>query len=279
MAVDYNTIGEGIEIVIYADILFIINFFITFLILRITARLTKKEAKNLRLIAASALGGLYSMIIFADIPPALSSLSKAAACLVIVLCAFRFYRVKSFFYTVLIFLFSNLLFLGIIIGIYLIFKSDLIAVKNETVYFDIGARGLLLSAVFAYIVSSLAVRLYNRQLSKGEIFTVEIQNGDKTLSLFALADTGNRLREPFSDEGVIVVGSEAAGDMFSGESYRIIPASSVGGEVYMKAYKPDRVTVRSAGKSEVIENVYIALSENIKAEGCSAVLNPEILSV
>ena len=235
--------------------------------------------KTVRLVVSSAIGGLYSMIILADIPPLVSSASKIAACFVIVLCAFRFYRVRSFLITVTVFLFTNLLFLGIIIGLYLLFKSDLIAIKNETVYFNIGARGLLLSAFFAYAVSTAVVRLHNRQLSKGDVYTLEIENGGKKVSLFALADTGNRLREPFSDESVIVVKSDAVKELFEGEHFRLIPASTVSGDGCLKAYKPDAIRVKNSKGSEVIENAYIALSESMDGDSCSAVLNPDILSV
>ncbi len=259
--------------------LFIINFFITFFLLRLTARLTKKEAKTWRLILSSALGGLYSMVILIDVPTFLSIIMKALACGGIILCAFRFYRVKSFLITVLIFLFSNFLFLGIIIGIYLLFKSDLIAVKNGTVYFDIGAKELIFSALIAYIVSALTVRIHNRRLSKGELYMLEIENKGKKVSAFALCDSGNRLREPFSNCGVIVVKSEIVRELFDEKTLRLIPASTVNAGSYLKAFKPDKITVKSADGESVIENAYIALSDEMKSDGFSAVLNPEILSV
>ncbi len=245
-----------------------------------TARLTKKEAKTARLVAASALGGVYSLVILLPkLPFALSFASKSLAAALIILTAFRFYRLKSFFAALLAFLFSSFVFLGIIIGVYLIFKSDLIAVNNSSVYFNIGARGLLLCAFFAYVVSCAVVRIYNRRLLKSEIYTLKIENGGKRVTLLAFADTGNKLREPFSSSPVIVAESEKLRGIMNTEKARLIPASTVNNSTFLKAFKPDKITIKTDKGEEVIENAYVALSEERFEGGFSAVINPEILSV
>ena len=275
----YNQLWEGIIIVIYADVLFIVNFFINFFLLRLTARLTKKTADVKRLILSSALGGAYSLIILVDIPDTLSVVLKIAAGIIMVLCAFRFYRVGSFFVTCGVFLFSSLVFLGIIIGAVLLFKPDTVAVKNGSVYFDIGARGLIICSAFAYAVSSLIVRLYNRRLAAGDMYLLKIENGGKCVNALALADSGNRLREPFSGDSVIVVKTDIVKDVFDEKSLRLIPASTVNSSSYLKAFKPEKITVKNSGGQEVIENVYVAMSDEIKKDACSALINPEILSL
>ncbi len=231
------------------------------------------------MIAASAVGGGYSMIILVDLPPALSAVLKIAVGLLIVGLAFRFYRLKSFFIAAGIFVFSSFVFLGVTVGIYMLFKTEAIAVKNSTVYFDIGARGLLLCAFFAYAVSSLIVRLYNRSLAKGEMYMLKIENGGKSVSALALADTGNKLREPFSGKSVIVVKSDLVKDIFDRKSLRLIPAATVNSVSYLEAFKPDRVVVKNSNGEEVIDGAYVALSDEIKNGSCSAVINPEILSL
>lgn len=187
-------------------------------------------------------------------------------------------RLKSLFIIFMIYLFSSLVFLGVIIGFYLVFKSERIAVNNGTVYFNIGARGLLICAFFAYIISCLVVRLYNRRFSSGEIYTLKIERQGQSVTLFALADNGNRLREPFSGDSVIVAESEKV-KALAPEDMRIIPASTVNNSSFLKAFKPDKVTVKNSNGSEVAAPVYIALSDSIESGEYSAVFNPEILSV
>ena len=270
----------GIFIVIYADVLFIVNFFITFLLLELTAKASKRCPKTFRLVISSFLGGAYSLIILIkSIPIVVLALSKLIIVLLLILISFGFSRVKSFASMILIFLFCNFVFLGIISGIQLIFKSDRIKINNGEVYFDIGARQLLLTALFAYVISLLIIRLYNNRLSAGEIYSIVIFNNSKTVSAFALSDTGNKLREPFSDSPVIIVKKSVAVGLFDEENARLIPASTVSGNSFLEGYKADYVLIKTPKGTERIENVYIALSDEIDSKSFSAVLNPEILSV
>lgn len=242
--------------------------------------MSKKQPKTIRFIIASAFGGLYSFIIFAnELNPVVLGLTKILAAIIIVLIAFRFYRVKSFSITLGLFLVSNFIMLGIIIGLYLLTKSKYIIVNNSIFYFDISARGLLVCAFFAYLLSCLVVKIYNRSLSKNEVYKIVIENNSKSVVLFALADTGNKLYEPFSNSPVIIADKRAVEDIVCDSTIRIIPASTVNNSSFLQGFRPDKVTVKTADGDEIIENIYIAMSENMKKNNFSAVINPEILSV
>lgn len=225
------------------------------------------------------MGGVYSLVILVSLPPFVSYALKILVAFLLVLIAFGVMRVKSLIVICAIYFFSSLVFLGVIIGVYLVFKSDRIAVNNATVYFDIGARGLLVSAFFAYIISCAVVRIYNRRLSAGEIYTLKIERQGQSVTLFALADSGNCLREPFSGDSVIVAKSDKVSLLAGNGEMRIIPASTVNNSSYLKAFKPDRVTIKNDKGSETADSVYVALSESMNSSDYSAVFNPEILSV
>ncbi len=269
----------GIFIVIYVDILFIINFFITFLLVSLTARLTKRRVKTARLVFASAFGGIYSLIILVSIPFYISLMLKVLSAAVIIFIAFGGMRLKSFALCVFVFLFSSFVFLGIITGALMLFKSERIAVSNSTPYFNIGARGLLISAFFAYVISCAVVRLYNKKVSAGEIYTLKIERQGQSVTLFALADTGNKLREPFSGSGVIVASREKVKPLSKNSALRVIPASTVSGSAYLEAFMPDRVIIKCKNKTETALSVYVAMSGDMDNSEYSAVFNPEIISV
>lgn len=199
--------------------------------------------------------------------------------MLIVAAAFKFYRVKSFLVTLGLFLASNLVMLGVIIGLCFAVKSDYIVVNNSVVYFNISARGLLVCAFLAYLLSCLVVRIYNRSLSKNEVYKIVIENKEQSVILFALADTGNKLYEPFSNAPVIVADKASVQALVGDSTIRIIPAATVHQSAFMQGFRPDKVTVKTAKGDAVIENVYIAMSENMNNHTFSAILNPEILSV
>lgn len=260
---------------VYVDVLFALNFFITYLLLLLTKALAKRETKTLRLILSAFLGGLYSLVIFAESLMWLVSLfGKFFVSVILVLVAFGFKRGAVFLKTLLIFYFSNLVFIGVIIGVWLIFKPEGVAINNGTAYFDIPVRILILSALLAYAVSFAVIKISNRTLSKHDIYNLKIFKDGSEYNLLAFADSGNRLREPFSDYPVIIADSSA----LTAECDRFIPYNTVGGEGMLKAFKPDRVVI-SCGKTKVESSeVYIALSE-VKGKDFSAILNAELLNI
>lgn len=260
--------------------MFIVNFFINFFVLQITAKLCKKQIRVFRIIASSAVGGAYSLIILADKLPAYILLfTKLIVAVIMVLIAFNFYRVKSFLIATGVLLFSSFVILGVVVGIYFLTKSSYITINNSSVYFNIDSKQLIVCALCAYLASCLIVRMYNRSLFKSEIYTIEIENDDKCVTVFAFADSGNRLREPFSNYPVIIAKRDVIQSIVGKTKLRLIPTTTVNKSSVLPAFKPDKITIKGMKKREVIENAYVAMSDEINSDSFSAIINPEILSV
>ncbi len=259
--------------VIYVDVLFVINFFITYLLLLFTSALLKQKAGMARMLLASLEGGLYSLVILAESLSVFTTLvGKLAVSLLIVFTAFGFKRLLVFAKATALFYFSNMLFLGIISALMLAFKTNAIAVENGVAYFDISARILIISAAIAYIISIAVIKLYNHTTGKNEIYSLTIIKQEKEIHLFAFADSGNRLTEPFSDYPVIVADKSKV----SFDTERVIPFNTVAGEGVLQAFKPDKVIISNGKRSFETEKVYVAMS-NIDSKDFSAILNPQLL--
>ena len=252
--------------VIYVDVLFVVNFFITYLLLFATSFLAKSEMKQYRAIIASLAGGLYSLVIICDkLNFLISTLGKIAVSILIV-----FIALKNFF----VFYFSNLIFLGVIYAVYMYFSPNGVTVKNSSVYFNITATQLVLSAFGAYIVTFIIIKITNRTLAKGEIYSLSIFTDDKEYKLFAFADSGNKLKEPFSDYPVIIVDKSKIPE----KCERLIPCQTVSGEGMLKAFKPDKVIISSSKNKIELTKVYVAFSE-VKSKSFSAILSNELINI
>lgn len=262
--------------VIYVDILFVVNFFITFFLLQITAKFSKRSEKLWRIVLASFIGGAYSLVILWDsLHFAVSSLGKLAAAMLIVFVAFKYKGRKAYIKETAIFFFVNLLFVGIIIGMWFIFKPSGVVINNSTVYFNVSARVLLISALAAYLISVSVIRIYNNKTAVKELYSIIVYYNEKKTKFFAFADSGNNLKEPFSDFPVIV----ADDSLFeNAPCQRLIPFSSVGGEGVLSAFKPDKVEISSSLGSVEINDVYIALSNSVKKGEYQGILNPKLLN-
>lgn len=218
------------------------------------------------------------MIIFLDgMNGVLSVLLKIASSLVIVAAAFSFHRVTQYIKSVLIFYFSSIIILGVTVAVCFVFKLGFVAVNNSVMYFDLSASMIIVCALLAYLFSCVVIRIYDRVLSKKEIYTLKIEHKGNCVTLLAFLDTGNNLREPFSNSPVIVVDESKIN--FSIDSFRYVPVNSVGKGALLRAFKPDKIVLKSSNGEEIIENAYVALSNNINNENYSALLNYNILSV
>ena len=245
--------------VIYVDVLFVVNFFITYLLLISTSFFAKSEIKQYRAVIASVLGGLYSLVIIFDkLNFLLSAIGKIFASLLIVFVAFGFIRVWTYLKNFIIFFFSP--------------KG--MTVKNSNVYFDISATQLLVSAFCAYLVTYIIIKITNRTLAKGEIYSLSIFVDNNEYKFYAFADSGNKLREPFSDYPVIIVDKSKMPE----KCERLIPCQTVSGQGMLKAFKPDKIII-SNGKNKIeITKVYIALSD-VNSKKFSAVLSNELINI
>lgn len=262
--------------VIYVDVLFVINFFITFLLMLLTAKLTKRREQPVRLTVAAVLGGAYALIILApELPAYILALTKVGAALLMVFAAFGFQSIKKYLQSLFMFLFANFVFLGLIAGSWLLLRPDSVVIKNSTVYFDISARLLLLFALAAYLIAVLILRLHDKRADKKDIYDLTVEKDGKKVHLYAFADSGNHLVEPFSAYPVII----AKKSLFASvKEERVIPFETVGGEGMLTAFKPDKITVGTSDKKVELENVYIALSDRMQSEDYSAILNPKMFS-
>ena len=255
-----------------------LNFLLTFLLLEITAKLTKKRVVGVRFVFSSAIGAAYSLIIFCDgMNEAVSALLKIASSLAIVAVAFSFHRLTQYIKSVLIFYFSSIIILGVTAAVCFVFKLGFVAVNNSVLYFDLSAGVIIVCALSAYLLSCIVIGIYDRVLSKKEIYTLKIEYKGNSVTLLAFLDSGNNLREPFSNSPVIVVDKSKIN--FEIESFRYVPVKSVNGNGLLTAFKPDKMILKSSKGEEVIENAYVALSDNIENESYSALLSYNILSV
>lgn len=261
--------------VIYVDVLFIVNFFITYLLLLLTKALVKSSAKTVRLLISSVLGGLYSLVILLDdLSVLISIFGKLSVSILLVLITFGFKRFGTFIKAVALFYFSNMLFLGVILGTQLIFNSKSAAVNNGSVYFDISAPVLLLSAFLAYVVSIAVIKIYNKTLGRQEIYKLKIFKDSDCHTMLAFFDSGNKLTEPFSGYPVIIVDSSK----MNYKSERIIPFNTVGGDGILQAFRPDKIEISNEKNKIETDKVYIALS-NVEEKNYSAILNSQILKM
>ena len=265
---------------IYVDVLMAVNFFISYFLLLACAKFLALPARRGRLAAAAGLGAVFSLtVLLPEFPAALSLASKLAMSIAIVLCAFGFGGVKRLVRNTLAFFIVNFAFAGLMVAVWYFFAPQGLVIRNSVVYFNVSPVLLILLTIACYAVVTLIGRVTGREAPKELFCRIAVSRGGVTCSCSARVDTGNSLREPFSNDPVAVVEWSTIRRLIPPEgslNFRLVPFDTVSGSGVLKAFRPDCLTIFYGKKVIRVSRVYIAVSET-RLGGSDALLNPDLL--
>lgn len=280
--------------VIYIDELIVINLFVNYFLLLVTAKILRAPFNRLRILLACALGGVYSISIFINsLNPLVSIAMKVAMSSSIVLVAYKIKNLKSFFRSFAAFLGANFIFAGLMFALWIAAKPKGMVFNNGTVYFNINMAVLCVSVIVSYVLISVALKLLKKKAPSNRIYTTAIEIFGKKVVSSALYDTGNTLRDGFSGSPVIVAQYNLVKDLFPNElkeffksgnlsassipenwsaRIRMIPFNSVKCKGLLPAFKPDNVTVKCEESEETENNVFVAVTNQALSNGEYSIL-------
>lgn len=286
--------------IIYLDVLIAINLFVNYFLLLATKKLSHNETKKWRIVIASIVGSLFSLLIFIEINQIILFFLKVLLGLFLVFLCFGFKSKQIFFKTVGLFLATNLIFAGSMFGIWICFSPITMYYNNGIVYFDISSVIVFISTIVSYLIINIISFILNRVKSTTELYRILIENENKSVELIGFYDTGNTLRDSFSDLPVIIVEFEKIKhiipkqlhSVFLGEleisssidinwkkKIRMIPYSVVGGNMMLVAFKPDNFYIINNAK-QIKKNVLVGVNKTKLSDGeYSAILNKQLVGV
>lgn len=251
------------EKVVYADVLFLVNFGCDLITVCLTARFCRLILKPLRAAAAAAFGAFASVLITLFLDGILSYFAGVPVAGLICLFAFGKTRFIELLRRTAIMWSSACLFYGAV--------SAFGSAVNK--YFNNSGRIAAAVACAAAIPAVLIASRIRRDKEEKRSALVKFSVCGTTVSLLCLVDSGNLLKEPISGDPVLVVASSAAPRLpddvvsyllcGSGEPpaeimprVRIIPAKAVTGTGLLRAIRPDALLVNGEEK-----RAYISLSD------------------
>lgn len=283
---------------IYIDILIAVNLFINYILLLLTAKFLSLKWKSIRLVFGEILSGIYSLyILFPETNLFLSILVKLIMSITIVWCVFGFKSLKSFIKITLCFYAINFLFSGMMLGLWILFRPSSMEMNNGVVYFNISPLVLIGSTIVSYFIIEIFYRIIGKNHIKNSFYEIKINIEDSPVKLKAKVDTGNILREPFSNLPVIIVRKSTAEKIIPPKllglldnyyqntnnisSYevkypiRMVPFKTVAGSGVFPAFKPKNI-INPEG---ILKKAYIAICpDRTLSEEIGALINPELIS-
>ena len=242
--------------VVYVDVLVFINTILTYAVLITAERLFKRETKLWRLIAASLIGSMFCLLQFFLIEGFfLSLLIKIVSSLAITLTAFPLGSRRIYFRTTLGVIAVSVVYSGLFILIYQLFKPPNMVMMNDVVYFELNPLVLLGVTAVIYLCITLFEKLFRERI-KSTVVRLKIFVGDREYACLGKLDTGCNLTEPFSGAPVIIV-----------------PYSTLAHTSLLYAFRADQVRIDD---SPVEKAVYIATAP-IRNPQIQAIINSDIV--
>ncbi|WP_416197835.1 MAG: sigma-E processing peptidase SpoIIGA [Sporanaerobacter sp.] len=297
---------------IYVEYLLLENVIINYIILYAVKAVSRTDSKKIRLFIAACVGSLYTLVIFF---PSLNFMTKFSVkfsiSILIIILAFNPEKFSSFIRLLAIFYTTSFVFAGATLGLFYIFNSNL-SLKNGAFYIqDFSVEFLILGISLSFILVKYIFEFLQIRLNKKNILTNVIINlNEKKAEIVALVDTGNSLKEPISQNPVIIVEFHAIKELLPKKvqdvfiankelnldldtisnvmvevnneiKLRVIPFKSIGKEYgILLGFKPDKIIIDNERcEKKVKENVLIGIYNNklSRDDNYMALLNPEIL--
>ena len=269
-------------VTVYADTLVCINMFITYFLLLASELLCRRPPRRIRLLCASALGGLYALTLLLEpIPLWISVSMRIFACLILALIADGFRTVRQFLKYQLIFLLCNFMLAGWMLLMQFL-RPDRFLYDGGILYFDVNVPFLLLATLGAYLLIQLFTRLSAGKHDDTPVVSVSILSGEKAVQCIGIVDTGHRLRDPFSGRPVLIVTAVAADKLvpeavqpflhgkalsdcsippeFTG-SLRLYPFHSVGAKGLLPAFRTEQIRLECGSRSYEQNGAFIAVCD------------------
>ncbi len=296
------------KLIVYLDLLSLINLIMNFLILWATAKLSNIKYSLWRLLLTALLGTIYTIM---NIMPRFAFLNRISFHLLIsvimVIVSFAPLSRKLFFKTIGYFYLITFVAAGAIFALYNLTGGN--PLDSLARVLNISPNNLwiiILGSLFVIVIGKFGWIFIQYKLLP-DIFCVPIiiSFDDKVIEMNALVDTGNQLQDPLTKVPVIVVELEEIMEILPDEvrrviseysindgnlmsqfsdipwsnRFRLIPFSSLGkSDGMLIGFRPDNVRIRTKNEIFIVDRVIVALQDKKldPNNNYQALLNPEV---
>ena len=192
---------------IYLDVVIIENLIMNSIIMYATAIVTKNKIKHIRILIASLIGAIYSVVSYISNLAIFSNLfTKILLSIIMVYIAFNPKEIKTLGKITLLFYLTSFLFGGVAFSMIYIIKPQNIIMKDGLFLGTYPLKTIFIGAIIASIILIAGFKVVKNKISKKDMFcnvNIKIQGKEKNIKV--MIDTGNLLKDPISGMPVIVI--------------------------------------------------------------------------
>ncbi len=269
--------------IVYADILVLVNFVVDYFLVAIAASFLHKKPRLWRQLLAGFIGGVFSLyIIFPQSTFIVQTLVQILMCAVLVFAAFGFGGLKNFCRNTAVLFAVNFAYSGAMIAVWMLLKPQGMVINNSVVYFNISPLFLILFSVIGYFIVLMLRKILQKNFSNCSSCEVTVRCRNNTLLLEGIVDTGNALCDTFGMSQILITEMSVIDALLGTEKqnktrFRVIPCNTVTGERLLDGYRIDSADIKFNKQNYFFKNPILAVSVTPLDE-CKIIVNPENLN-
>jgi len=239
---------------IYLDIYFLINYLFDFISLLTVSIILKRKTKIYRLAIGSLIGSISMITLFFRMNSITLLFLKIVVSMIIILVTFN-YKDRRYFFNNIYYFYIIEIILG---GFIYLLKNN---ISNNIILYIL--LGILFIIIFIKNIKNIKTN-YNKYLN------IKFNINNKTYSLNAFLDTGNKIIDPILKLPVIIVNK----DLINMKGNYIVPYKTIDKESILECMLCNKIYVND---KLINKKFLIGLSNNITIDGVDCIFNERLM--
>lgn len=196
-----------IRLTIYIDVVLIENIIMNYIIILATGIIIKEKVKIIRILFASFLGAVYSIVCYMNILEIYSSIIlKFILSVVIVYISYNPTNIKKLMKQLLIFYLISFAFGGAAFALIYIVKPQEILMRNGLFLGTYPLKTIILATVITFIIIITAFKIVKTRISKKDMYcNILVTINGHDINVKTMIDTGNLLKDPLTQKPVLII--------------------------------------------------------------------------
>ena len=259
--------------VVYADIVFLENLIINYVILYVTALMKKIKVSNIKILISSACGSIYAVVSIGSVNP----ITRLILSIIMIIIISPRNKFKNILETLAVFYLISFTTGGTAIALSYVIQGNKINLTDGIVSIEFPILASSIGLIIGICLLRFTFKSIKQKVTKKDIiYDMEIFFRNKKIKIKALLDTGNMLRDPLTQKPVVIATKRCLKKLIPGEmlvemesvlggdrigniknTIKIIPFKSLGNEHgILLGIKSDKVVVDDSEIKDVIIGIY-----------------------
>ena len=192
---------------VYVDVVLFENLCMNYIILFGTGYIIKLKIKHWRILVSSSLGAVYAILAYMGIFPLYANIVvKIILSLCMVYIAFNPKNIKAIIKELALFYLVSFALGGCAFALLYIVRPQDIFMKDGVYIGTYPLKIALLGGIVGFIITYVAFKVVKTRMNKNElIYEIVLKINEKELTTKVMLDTGNMLKDPISNNPVVLI--------------------------------------------------------------------------